>query len=85
MNRKKRIKNILSDYFSELKVDVFDNSKQHIGHHNFDGNQESHFQLLIKNKNKNKLNRLEIHRIINKLLKDEFDNGLHSLEINITN
>ena len=85
MNRKKRIINILSNSFLDLEISVKDSSNEHIGHNNFDGSQESHFQIMIKYKEKVSMSRLEIHRKINFLLKDEFNNGLHALEIRLTN
>ena len=83
MNRKKRIEIILSKYFIETKIEVFDNSIEHRGHNNFDGSQESHFKICLESKNKRSSSRLEIHRKINQLLEDEFQNGLHALEIKI--
>ena len=83
MNRTKRIENILVKYFDEHTIIVKDNSYLHKGHNNFNGLFETHIAILLKKKTKNKINRLEIHKMINSLLKDEFDKGLHSLEIKI--
>ena len=85
MNRKKRIINILSNYFKDSTIEVIDNSINHRGHSSFDGNQESHFKIFFKSKFINSFSRLEIHRKINHLLKDEFNTGLHALEIKIIN
>ena len=54
-----------------------------ISGNNFDGNDETHILVQLKKNPKLELNRLEIHRKINSLLNDEFDSGLHSLEIKI--
>jgi BolA family transcriptional regulator, general stress-responsive regulator len=83
MNRKKRIFDMLSSFFVETKIEVIDNSIEHNGHNNFDGSQESHFQISIKFKSSKNYSRLEIHKKINLLLKDEFKNGLHALEIKL--
>ena len=83
MKRTKRIKNILKKYFDDFSIVVIDNSELHKGHNNFDGGNETHICLDILNNSKLKLNKLEIHRKINFLLKEEFENGLHSLEIKI--
>ena len=40
-------------------------------------------KIILTKKNNDTLNRLKIHRIINNLLENEFNNGLHSLEIKI--
>ena len=85
MNRKKRIEFLLKNNLKAWKLDIIDNSLAHSGHHNFDGTQESHFQIILKNNFIIKESRLEIHQKINSLLKDEFVNGLHSLEIKIDN
>ena len=66
MNRKKRIKNILLNHFKDSKIEVIDNSVEHKGHGNFDGNQESHFKIFIDDKFIKSFSRLEIHRKIEK-------------------
>ena len=83
MNRKQRINKILSKKFNDFLLEIIDNSNLHKGHNNFTGNDETHIKIILKKKNKIPINRLNIHRIINKLLEDEFNSGLHSLEIKI--
>jgi len=83
MNRKKRIQSILSKNINDWEIEVIDNSYKHKGHGNFSGNEESHFKINLLNKSSDKPHRLEIHRKINNLLKEEFLTGLHALEINI--
>ena len=84
MNRKKRIFDTLSNYFVETKIKVIDNSIEHRGHNNFDGSQETHFKIFIDYKTLKIFSRIEIHRKINLLLKDEFKKGLHALEIKLS-
>ena len=83
MNRKQRIDKLLSKKFDNYLLEIIDNSNLHIGHNNFDGNNETHIKIILTKKNNDTLNRLNIHRIINNLLEHEFKNGLHSLEIKI--
>ena len=83
MNRTKRIENILKKNFLDYSIQIFDNSHSHKGHNNFNGNDETHIKLLLKKNFNFKINRLEIHKKINLLLKDEYENGLHSLQIEI--
>ena len=85
MNRKKKIESILKNNFSGWKTKVNDISILHKGHNNYDGNNETHFSIILNRNNQNKESKLEIHRKINKLLKDEFNLGLHALEIKIIN
>ncbi len=81
MKRKQRINNLLLNKFKEFSIEIIDNSHLHIGHNNFNGKQESHFQIILKCKFFQNFNRLQIHRKINQLLEEEFKDGLHSLEI----
>ena len=83
MNRTKRIHNILKKNFNQTTTIVKDNSILHKGHNNFDGIGETHIFIQINKNSKLNLSRLEIHRKINLLLREEFNNGLHSLEIKI--
>ena len=85
MSRKKRIESILSKNFINWKFTVIDNSAQHSGHNNFDGAQETHFCIVIKKTHSSNDNRISIHKKIYRLLKDDFQNGLHALEIKIAN
>jgi BolA protein len=85
MNRKKRIESILRKNFLDWKIEVIDNSFKHKGHNNFDGNQESHFKIILYIDSKKKINKFKVHKKINFLLKNEFLIGLHALQIKINN
>ncbi len=84
MNRSKRIKKILNNQFSDFDIIITDNSHLHKGHNNFTGEKGTHIAIKLNAKTKIKVNRLDIHKKINLLLEEEFNSGLHSLEINIT-
>ena len=83
MNRKQRIDKKLSNLFDNFLFEIIDNSNLHKGHNNFTGSGETHIKIILTKKNNSPLNRLNIHRIINSLLEEEFKSGLHSLEIKI--
>jgi len=83
MNRTKRIKDIMEKYFNEFSISVTDDSLAHKGHNNFNGDEETHIIIELKNNNNLHINRLEIHKKINKLLSEEYKQGLHSLQIKI--
>ena len=83
MNRKKKIESILKKNFFGWNAEVNDISILHKCHNNYDGNNETHFSIILNTNNKNKESKLSIHRKINELLKDEFSLGLHALEIKI--
>ena len=83
MNRKQRINKILSKNLNDFSLEIIDNSNLHNGHNNFTGNGETHIKIILKKINKIPTNRLNIHRLVNSLLAEEFKTGLHSLEIKI--
>ena len=83
MNRKQRIDKILSNKFDNFLLEIIDNSNFHKGHNNFTGSDETHIKIILTKKDSSPFNRLNIHRIINSLLEEEFRSGLHSLEIKI--
>ena len=85
MNRKNKIESIFKKKLLGWEVRVNDISILHKGHNNYDGSNETHFSIILNTNNKNKESRLSIHRKINELLKDEFNLGLHALEIKIIN
>lgn len=84
MKRRQRIEKLLLSEFKHYSIEVIDNSHLHIGHNDFNGNEETHIKIILKSNINIKINRLEIHKKINELLQNEFLEGLHSIEIKIT-
>lgn len=81
MKRKSKIEKVIKDYFEPYYFSVVDISEQHRGHQSFREGVESHFEIVIVSKvfdNKNKLDR---HRMINEILKNEYSKDLHSVTI----
>ena len=79
------IKTLLADITQFEIKEIIDNShlhSNHIGVKNLDY-PITHIQIKIINSNK--LNRLEVHRIIYQRLNSEIKKGLHSIEIKILN
>ena len=85
MNRKKRINDKLKKNLKDFHILIEDNSHLHKGHNNFDGKEETHILIKLFCKKNIVYNRLEIHRLVNNILIEEFSKGLHSLEIKIIN
>ena len=83
MNRKKRIEKKIKEHIKEFNIQIEDKSMMHKGHNNFDGKNETHFLIKLFKIENNKYDRLKTHRKINELLKEEFLEGLHSIEIKI--
>ena len=85
MKRIERIKKLLKEKFSPLHLIVKDKSKEHAGHNNFNGSGETHIYIEVGSRDFANKKTIDIHRKINLLLKKEFKNGLHALEIKIIN
>lgn len=65
-------------------LEIVDESARHVGHAgNQNIHEESHFAIKIATKELDNLSLVKQHRVINDLLKEEFNNGLHALSINI--
>ncbi|MBX9702737.1 MAG: BolA family transcriptional regulator, partial [Silvanigrellaceae bacterium] len=68
---------ILSSHLQCKSLDVLDESHSH----HVPAGAETHFKVIMAAEEFKTLSRLERHRLINKLLRDEFDQGLHALSL----
>ncbi len=80
---KQRIEKILEENLRPEFLEVRNNSNLHQGHAGDDGSGETHFEVIINAEELGRLNKIQAHRKINELLKDEFKNGMHALEIKV--
>ena len=74
-----KLKKNLQPNFLEVK----NNSYLHKGHLGDNGTDETHFAIEIAADELVGLNKVAAHRMVNQLLKVEFNNGVHALEIKI--
>ena len=81
------------DFFDEIKekisrkinpedIILIDNSNLHTKHKSFDINK-FHLKIIIKSKKLKKMNKIEAHKEIFSILKNEMKNKIHALEIEI--
>lgn len=80
---KKRIEEKLQENFQPQFLEVKNNSHLHHGHLGDDGSGETHFAVIIEADELGGISKVQAHRKINSLLKDEFAQGMHALEIKI--
>lgn len=80
---KKRIEVELQKILRPSFLEVKNNSYLHQGHSGDDGSGETHFAVVIESTELQKMSKIAAHRVINKILKEEFARGLHALEIKI--
>lgn len=79
---KSTIEKKLREKFQPQVLEVINKSHLHRGHlENETG--ETHFEVKIGSAELKKLGRIQAHREINSVLKDEFEKGLHALEIKV--
>ncbi len=83
MERKERIFEKISKFIELESLEVLNNSYLHKGHAGDDGTLETHYKVIIKSDYLNNLSRVEAHKMVKKALKEEFDSGLHALEIEL--
>ena len=85
MNKKnkisKSIKVKLKNRFLPHMLKIEDVSEMHRGHGGFKEGGETHFIIYINCAEFKDKNRLSVHRLINEELKDEWENGIHSISI----
>jgi len=76
-----RIRDTLERNFSPAALEVSDDSARHVGHAGASPEGETHFIVTIKSEAFAGMSRIEMHRAVNAALRDEFDSGLHALNI----
>ena len=64
------------------KVLIIDNSNLHTKHKSFDP-QKLHLKLIIKSEKLKKMSKIEAHKKIFSILKEDMKNKIHALEIKI--
>ena len=81
------------DFFEEIKekinkkinpenITLIDNSSFHSKHKSFDPNK-FHLKIIVKSKKLKAMNKIMAHKEIFSILKDEINNKIHALEIQI--
>ena len=72
----------LNKEFSPSFLEVDDVSEMHKGHEGYKDGQETHFIIKIKSEKFYGKKKIEIHRLINGVLTEEWQKGVHSISIN---
>ena len=85
LNITNQIESTLNDYFSPSFLSVIDVSEKHKGHGGYKKGGGSHFEIKINSILLVGLSRIEAHRLINSILKNHWEAGIHSISINANN
>ena len=79
-----RIKSKIEEALNPTHLKLIDDSADHSDHYNKpDDEVISHLTIEISSEKFNGLKRLPCHQMVNDILKDEFNYGLHALKIKI--
>lgn len=79
--RTERIEKALIDAFSPDFLEIIDESYKHVHHNPKAGAGETHYKIIISADCFKGKSRIAIEREIHKILKEEWQNGLHALAI----
>jgi BolA protein len=71
----------LQERLHPSQLTVTDESEQHRGHGGWREGGETHFRVHIVSDAFSGKSRVERHRLVNEVLKDAFDRGLHALAV----
>ncbi len=85
MDRNRRIEKKLQHEFMPSFLRVTNNSHKHKGHPGAENSTpgESHYEIEILSVKLKDLSRLEAQQMVMDVLKDEFENGLHSVQLRV--
>lgn len=83
MSIRQDIERILSERFAPTRLEVVDDSERHRGHGGWREGGETHFRITIASPSLDGLSRVAQHRAINAALADQFQMGLHALQIKV--
>jgi len=78
-----QIKDKINRKINPENVKLIDNSFLHSKHKSFDSNK-LHLKIIIKSEKLKKMSKIEAHKEIFSILKEEMNNNIHALEIEIT-
>lgn len=85
----KRIESKLNEAFQPERLEVIDESHNHAGHAGghghapFDGKGETHFRVRITAAAFAGRSRVERHRALNEVLRQELQDGVHALALEV--
>jgi len=77
-----QVKEKINKNINSENITLIDNSHLHTKHKSFDS-KKFHIKIIISSKELKKMNKIEAHKKIFSILKDEMNNRIHALEIEI--
>lgn len=84
MNYAERIRTKLTAEFSPRRLEVIDESAQHIGHAGYKEGGETHFKVVMQADSLAGLSRVAQQRAVYKVLKQELAERVHALALEVS-
>ena len=82
INYIEKLKEKIINKLNPDEILIVDNSHLHTKHKSFDA-KKFHLKFIIKSEKLKKMNKIDSHKLIFSILKDEMKNKIHALEIEI--
>ena len=82
MNYLDKVVKIVNERLKPEKISLIDNSSLHSKHKFYDS-EKFHLKLIIRSEKLKKMKKIEAHKLIFSILKEEMKNKIHALEIEI--
>ncbi len=82
MNYLDKVVKIVNERLKPEKISLIDNSSSHNKHRYYDS-EKFHLKLIIWSEKLKKMKKIEAHKLIFSILKEEMKNKIHALEIEI--
>ncbi len=83
MTVKNQIEKKLKNQLQPTQLEVIDESHIHAGHQHARPEGESHFRIRVSSPAFKDLSRVQSHRLIHDIIKEELDGPIHALAIEI--
>ena len=83
MNIEETIRQKISEHLNPKEFKVINQSHLHAGHAGDDGSGQTHFKVVVVSSKFNGMQMVLRHRMVNELLSDCFNNGLHALSLDL--
>ncbi len=80
-DRLSRIRDLLTEAFEPVNLEITDDSGKHAGHAGAAPGGETHYTVKITSAAFEGLSRLQVQRSVMLVLQPEFDTGLHALSL----
>ena len=81
--RDKRLYDILSQHLNPSILNIINQSENHKHHSGDDGTGETHYDITIVSDVFVAISKVNRHRMVTDLLKDELNSGLHALSLTL--